>query len=105
MNIFVNFVQNLRFRVFQFAHAQALGSNLETLTLIPNSLLPNKSLTLRKVYPTQRLTNPEFVYTNSVNTDISTTFQRFQDDRLRTHSNQDRTGNKAVVRQMPRKQL
>lgn len=95
---FANFVQILKLRLCQSAHAQEIGSNLETLTLIPNSLLPNKSLTLRKVYPTQRLTNPEFVYTHSTKTDISTTFQKAQDARLRTHPHQDRTGNKEVVR-------
>jgi len=93
MNIFVNFVQNLRFKLFQSAHAQALGSNLETLTLIPNSLLPNKFLIQRKVYPTQKLTNPEFVYTNSTNTNISTTFQKAKDARLRTNIDEHRTGN------------
>ena len=29
----------------------------------------------------------EFVYTNSMNTDISTTFQKAQDARLRTNPN------------------
>jgi hypothetical protein len=52
------------------------------LTLIPNSLLPNKSLTYRKVYPLKRLTDwkSEFVYTNSMNTDISKTFQKFKQE-------------------------
>jgi hypothetical protein len=52
------------------------------LTLIPNSLSPNKSLTHRKVYPTKRATDKksEFVYTNSMNTDISKTFQKFKQE-------------------------
>jgi hypothetical protein len=52
------------------------------LTLIPNSLSPNKSLTHRKVYPTKRSTDKEseFVYTNSMNTDISKTFQKFKQE-------------------------
>lgn len=106
MNIFARFVQSLKQLKPVVIH-QEHGSNLPTLILTPNSLLPNKSLTYRKVYPLKRLMDKrsEFVYTNSINTDISTTFQRFQDARLRTHPNQDRTGNKAVVRQMPRKQV
>lgn len=105
MNIFASFVQNLKFRLSQFAHAQEIGLSCGTLILIPNSPLPNKSSTPRKVLPTHRLTDPNFVYTNAVNTDISTTFQKAQNARLRTHPNQDRTSNKAVVRQMPRKQV
>jgi hypothetical protein len=52
------------------------------LTLIPNSLSPNKSLTHRKVYPLKRLTDwkSEFVYTNSMNTNISKTFQEFKQE-------------------------
>jgi hypothetical protein len=52
------------------------------LTLIPNSLSPNKSLTHRKVYPLKRLTDwkSEFVYTNSMNTNISKTFQNFKQE-------------------------
>jgi hypothetical protein len=55
---------------------------LPTLTLIPNSQLPNKSSTHRKVYPTKRSTDKEseFVYTNSMNTDISKTFQKFKQE-------------------------
>jgi hypothetical protein len=53
---------------------------LPTLTLIPNSLLPNKSLTHRKVYPTKRSTDPEFVYTHSTKTNISKTFQNFKQE-------------------------
>jgi hypothetical protein len=55
---------------------------LTTLTLIPNSLSPKKSLTHRKVYPTKRLTDwkSEFVYTNSMNTNISRTFQNFKQE-------------------------
>lgn len=107
MNFFARFVLNLKGLRSVVATHQEHGTDLPTLILIPNSTLLNNSLTYRKVYPLKRLMDrkSEFVYTNSVNTDISTTFQRFQDDRLRTHPNQDRTGNKAVVRQMPRKQL
>jgi hypothetical protein len=52
------------------------------LTLIPNSLLPKQSLTYRKVYPTKRLVDwkSEFVYTNSMNTDIFKTFQKFKQE-------------------------
>jgi hypothetical protein len=52
------------------------------LTLIPNSLSPNKFLTHRKVYPIKRLTDwkSEFVYTNSMNTDILKTFQKFKQE-------------------------
>ena len=52
------------------------------LTLMPNSVLPNKFLTHRKVYPLKRLTDwkSEFVYTNSMNTDISKTFQKFKQE-------------------------
>jgi hypothetical protein len=50
------------------------------LTLIPNSPLPNKSLTYRKVYPTKRVTDPEFVYTDSTKTNIFKTFQKFKQE-------------------------
>jgi hypothetical protein len=52
------------------------------LTLMPNSLSPNKSLTHKKVYPTKRAIDKksEFVYTNSMNTDISKTFQKFKQE-------------------------
>ena len=82
MNIFASFAQSLKLRFFQFAHVQEIGSNFPTLTLIPNSLLPNKSLTYRKVYPLKRLVDwkSEFVYTNSMNTDISKTFQKFKQE-------------------------
>jgi hypothetical protein len=53
---------------------------LPTLTLIPNSPLPNKSLTHRKVLPTKKLTDPEFVYTHSTKTNISKTFQNFKQE-------------------------
>jgi hypothetical protein len=55
---------------------------LPTLTLIPNSPLPNKSLTHRKVYPTKRAIDKksEFVYTNSMNTNILKTFQKFKQE-------------------------
>jgi hypothetical protein len=53
------------------------------LTLMPNSLLPKQfSTNTRKVYPTQRLTDKksEFVYTDSNNTNISTTFKKFKQE-------------------------
>ena len=80
MNIFANFAQNLKLRLYRFAHAQEIGSNLPTLILIPNSQLPNKFSTHRKVYPTKKLTDPEFVYTDSTNTNISKTFQNFKQE-------------------------
>jgi len=77
MNIFASFAQCLKWLVCPSAHAQALGSSCETLILIPNSLLPKQSSTnIRKVLPTKKLTDPEFVYTNSTNTNISKTFQQ-----------------------------
>ena len=87
MNYFARFVQSLKAMKSIVATNQELGSNLPTLTLIPNSPLPQKSSTYRKVYPLKRLMDrkSEFVYTNSMNTDISTTFQKAQDARLRTH--------------------
>jgi hypothetical protein len=58
------------------------------LTLIPNSALPKQfSTTTRKVLPTKRLIDPDFVYTNSANTDISKTFQQ-----LNRIKNESRTG-------------
>jgi len=100
MNYFAHFVRSLKAMKSIVATNQELGSNLPTLTLIPNSPLPQKSSTYRKVYPLKRLMDrkSEFVYTHSTKTDISTTFQKAQDARLRTHPNQDRTGNKEVVR-------
>ena len=82
MNIFANFARNLKLRLYRFAHVQEIGSNLPTLTLIPNSQLLNKFLTYRKVYPIKRLMDKksEFVYTNSMNTDISKTFQNFKQE-------------------------
>lgn len=82
MNIFASFARNLKLRLYRFAHVQEIGSNLQTLTLIPNSQLPNKSLTHRKVYPTKRATDKksEFVYTNSINTNILKTFQKFKQE-------------------------
>jgi hypothetical protein len=50
------------------------------LTLIPNSPLHNKSSTHRKVLPTKKLTDPEFVYTDSTKTNISKTFQEFKQE-------------------------
>lgn len=82
MNIFANFARNLKLRLYRFAHVQEIGSNLPTLILIPNSQLLNKFLTHRKVYPIKRLMDKksEFVYTNSMNTDISKTFQNFKQE-------------------------
>ena len=82
MNFFARFVQSLKAMKSIVATNQELGSNLTTLTLIPNSLLPNKSLTYRKVYPTKRSTDKksEFVYTNSINTNILKTFQKFKQE-------------------------
>ena len=82
MNIFASFAQCLKLALSRSAHAQGIGSNLPTLTLTPNSPLPNKSSTHRKVYPTKRSTDKEseFVYTNSMNTDISKTFQKFKQE-------------------------
>jgi hypothetical protein len=81
MNSFASFARILKWRVCRSAHAQALGSNLETLILIPNSLLPKQSSTnIRKVLPTKKLTDPEFVYTDSNNTNISKTFQNFKQE-------------------------
>jgi len=80
MNIFASFARNLKLRLYRFAHVQEIGSNLPTLTLIPNSPLPNKSLTHRKVLPTKKLTDPEFVYTDSTKTNISKTFQEFKQE-------------------------
>jgi len=82
MNIFASFAQSLKLALSRFAHVQEIGSDFPTLTLIPNSPLPNKSLTHRKVYPTKRATDKksEFVYTNSMNTDISKTFQKFKQE-------------------------
>jgi hypothetical protein len=50
--------------------------------LIPNSVLPKQFLTYRKVYPTKRLMDKksEFVYTNSLHTDISITFKKFKQE-------------------------
>jgi len=81
MNIFASFAQNLKLRLRRSASVQAIGSNLETLILIPNSLLPKQSSTnIRKVLPTKKLTDPEFVYTDSNNTNISKTFQNFKQE-------------------------
>ena len=82
MNFFARFVRSLKALRLIVVTNQELGSNLTTLTLIPNSLLPKKSLTHRKVYPTKRLTDwkSEFVYTNSMNTNISKTFQNFKQE-------------------------
>ena len=81
MNIFASFARNLKWRVCRSAPAQEIGSNFPTLILIPNSLLPKQSSTnIRKVLPTKKLTDPEFVYTNSTNTNISKTFQNFKQE-------------------------
>ena len=84
MNIFASFARNLRSLFTRSAHAQALGSNLETLILIPNSLLHQHSSTQRKVYPTKRSTDKksEFVYTNAINTNISITFKKFKQESI-----------------------
>jgi len=43
--------------------------------------LPKQSSTnIRKVLPTKKLTDPEFVYTNSTNTNISITFKKFKQE-------------------------
>jgi hypothetical protein len=80
MNIFANFARKRKSLFTQSAHAQEISSNLPTLTLIPNSPLPNKSSTHRKVMPTKKLTDPEFVYTDSTKTNISKTFQNFKQE-------------------------
>mgnify|MGYP007090465595 CR=1 FL=1 len=82
MNFFARFVRNLKALRLIVVTNQELGSNLTTLTLIPNSLSPNKSSTHRKVYPLKRLTDwkSEFVYTNSINTNILKTFQKFKQE-------------------------
>jgi len=80
MNIFASFARNLKLRLSRFAPAQEIGSDFPTLTLIPNSPLPNKSLTHRKVLPTKKLTDPEFVYTDSTKTNILKTFQEFKQE-------------------------
>jgi N12 class adenine-specific DNA methylase len=82
MNIFASFARNIKLVLSRFAHVQEIGSDFPTLTLIPNSLLHQQSSTHRKVYPTKRATDKksEFVYTNSMNTDISKTFQKFKQE-------------------------
>ena len=82
MNIFASFARNLKLRLRRSAPAQAIGSNFPTLTLIPNSLLHQHFSTHRKVYPTKRATDKksEFVYTNSMNTNISITFKKFKQE-------------------------
>lgn len=82
MNFFAHFVRSLKAIRSTAATSQEIGSGYVTLTLIPNSLSPKQSLTYRKVYPTKRLVDwrSEFVYTNSMNTDILKTFQKFKQD-------------------------
>ena len=80
MNFFASFARNLKLRLYRSAPAQAIGSDLPTLTLIPNSQLHQQSSTYRKVYPTKKLTDPEFVYTDSTKTNISKTFQKFKQE-------------------------
>ena len=88
MNIFASFAQALKSLFYRSVHAQEIGSSCETLTLIPNSVLPKPfSTNTRKVLPTKRLIDPDFVYTNSANTDISKTFQQ-----LNRIKNESRTG-------------
>jgi len=82
MNFFARFVQSLKAMKSIVVTNQELGSNLTTLTLIPNSLLHPQSSTYRKVYPTKRAIDKEseFVYTNSINTNILKTFQKFKQE-------------------------
>ena len=82
MNIFARFVRSLKAMKSIVATNHELGSNLPTLTLIPNSLSHQQSSTYRKVYPTKRSTDKksEFVYTNSINTNILKTFQKFKQE-------------------------
>jgi hypothetical protein len=82
MNFFARFVQSLKAMKLTVATNQEIGSSYATLTLIPNSPLHQQSSTHRKVYPTKRATDKksEFVYTNSMNTDISKTFQKFKQE-------------------------
>ena len=82
MNFFARFVRNLKAMRSTAVTNQEIGSGYATLTLIPNSLSPNKFLTHRKVYQIKRLMDKksEFVYTNSMNTDISKTFQNFKQE-------------------------
>lgn len=82
MNFFARFVRNLKAMRLTVATNQEIGSDYATLTLIPNSVLPKQFLTYRKVYPTKRLVDwrSEFVYTNSIHTDISITFKKFKQE-------------------------
>jgi len=80
MNFFARFVRNLKAMKLTAATNQEIGSGYATLTLIPNSLLPKQSLTYRKVLPTKKLTDPEFVYTDSTKTNIFKTFQKFKQE-------------------------
>ena len=84
MNIFASFAQSLKSALSRSAHAQGIGSNLPTLTLIPKSLLHQHFSTHRKVYPTNRSTDKksEFVYTNAINTNISITFKKFKQESI-----------------------
>ena len=82
MNFFARFARNLKAMKSIVATNQEIGSDYATLTLIPNSVLPNKFLTYRKVYPLKRAIDKksEFIYTNSMNTDISITFKKFKQE-------------------------
>lgn len=82
MNFFAHFVRSLKAMKSTVATNQEIGSNYATLILIPNSVLPKQFLTYRKVYPTKRLVDwkSEFVYTNSIHTDISKTFKKFKQE-------------------------
>lgn len=82
MNFFARFVRSLKAMKSTAATNQEIGSGYATLILIPNSVLPKQFLTHRKVYPIKRLMDKksEFVYTNSMNTDISKTFQKFKQE-------------------------
>ena len=82
MNFFARFAQSLKAMRSTVATNQEIGSGYATLILIPNSVLPKQFLTHRKVYPTKRLMDKksEFVYTNSIHTDISITFKKFKQE-------------------------
>ena len=82
MNIFASFARKRKSLFIQSAPVQVISSNLPILTLIPNSPLHQPSSTHRKVYPTKRAIDKksEFVYTNSMNTNILKTFQKFKQE-------------------------
>ena len=55
---------------------KATSSNSKTLTMTRNMKSLSPSLTARVCYPSLRVTDPRFVYTNAAQTDIS---RRFKD--------------------------